>query len=130
MLISDVLTRQTRNVLYSLPRLYTVEFRVWLARLADNMADNILLALGYGVTSIMTGLYLYSKSEALSILQDVPKFTDLSELRQHLNGCPDKQAEVLVQGEVKMLGSGALKSEKASAEGAARLVTTTTSKMI
>ena len=88
-----------------------------------------LFGIALGASSLLAGWLLHnlskSRSEALSYLQDVPKFTDLGKLRQHLNECPDKQAEVLVQGEVKKLGSEALKSEKASTEGAARLVTTT-----
>jgi len=89
-----------------------------------------LFGVALGASSLLAGWLLHSlsksRSEELSYLQEVPKFTDFRQLKDHLNECPGKQAEVLVEGVVKKLGSEALKSENSSVEGAARLVTTTT----
>lgn len=87
-----------------------------------------------GTSSLLVGWLLHnlskSRSQELSYLQDVPRFSDFRQLKEYLNHCPGKQADVLVEGVVTKLNNNALKSENASLEGAARLVTTTTYKKV
>ena len=88
-----------------------------------------LFGIVVGATSLLAGYALHQLSEMrskeLSYLQLVPHFADMKKLREHLSNCPDKKADVLVEGVVKKLGPVPLKSEKAGIEGAAKLVTTT-----
>ncbi len=89
-----------------------------------------LLGLMLGAGSVALG-YLLGKlgdlrAEEVSYLQGVPKFRDFSKLREHLKNSPDQKADVMVEGKVEKLGNAALSSEKAGAEGAARIVSTTT----
>lgn len=86
-----------------------------------------------GASSLLAGYLFHQlsqmRSKELSYLQLVPQFTNLKKLRDHLSGCPEQTADVLVEGVVKM-GKDGLKSDKAGVEGAAKLVTTTSYKKV
>ena len=79
-----------------------------------------------GAASLWAG-YWFSQKRSKELppyryLQQVPQFTNMKKLHEHLENCPDKKADVLIEGVVKKHG-GALKSEN-GVEGAAKLVTT------
>ena len=93
-----------------------------------------LIGVALGASSLLVGYLFHKLSEArskeLSYLRDVPQFTNMSALRQHLADSPEQRAEILVEGTVKKHGGEALKSEKSGVEGAARVLTTTTYKKV
>ena len=94
------------------------------------MEQNVL-GVVIGATSMLGG-YLFRKllegtSQKLSDMEHVPRFRNLGELKNHLAASSSQQDCVIVEGVVQKLGNGSLFSEKASVEGAAHVITTTTS---
>ena len=94
------------------------------------MEQNVLGVM-IGVASLAGG-YLFRRlmegtSQKLSEMQNVQRFRNLGDLKTHLGNSPSQQDYVIIEGVVQKLGNGALQSEKAGVEGAAHVITTTTS---
>lgn len=94
------------------------------------MDHPVIAGVFLGASSLIAGYVLHKLSEMraqeVSYLHLVPQFRDFRQLKEHLKNSPEQKADVLVEGSVEKLGNAGLYSEKASLDGAARLVTTTT----